>query len=190
MASLFVNIYRHYDPTVREEFSNRNCEYILHTDEALAYLAPYHRVLDMGCGTGWLVQRLRDEGHYADGITYQATEIVAAEERGVSGLTLGDLHALPWDDATFDGFVCWDALEHTVAPVHVLGEAYRVLRKGGCGVIFIPSYDKWTNMSYHVLCPLPGQMRHLCDLARFTVEKIIDLSDEALGQGLYFVTKD
>lgn len=49
-----------------------------------------------------------------------------------------DMHALPYDDATFDVLVHSDTLEHVPNPIHALQECRRVLKKGGALCFTVP----------------------------------------------------
>jgi SAM-dependent methyltransferase len=97
------------------------------------------RLLDVGCGTGWLAR------HFADytGIDGSAAAVAAAAERGRS-IVHGDVDApLPFRDAEFDGVVLKDLLEHVVDPVAVVGEVHRVLRPGGRVFASSPDAQRW-----------------------------------------------
>jgi SAM-dependent methyltransferase len=47
----------------------------------------------------------------------------------------GDAHALPYADESFDTVLCTNVLPYCLSPLQVLGECYRVLRKGGMLVV-------------------------------------------------------
>ena len=49
-----------------------------------------------------------------------------------------DMHALPYNDGTFDLVVHSDTLEHVPFPIHALAECRRVLRPGGALCFTVP----------------------------------------------------
>lgn len=49
-----------------------------------------------------------------------------------------DMHALPYDDKTFDVVIHSDTLEHIKNPVHALSECHRVLKPGGALCFTVP----------------------------------------------------
>lgn len=49
--------------------------------------------------------------------------------------TVGDAHALPFDDASFDFILCTEVLEHLHTPQKAIDEMNRVLRPGGTLVL-------------------------------------------------------
>lgn len=76
------------------------------------------RVLDLGCGRK-PYKRL-----------FPKCEWVGFDIREV-GEVIGDAHALPFEDATFDTVVCTDLLHLVATPFAVIAEAARVLKPGG-----------------------------------------------------------
>jgi SAM-dependent methyltransferase len=82
------------------------------------------RVLIVGCGDGGggtevLATEPRIELVEADVFLGQRVQVVA------------DGHRLPFPDSSFDGVVLQAVLEHVVAPMECVAEAYRVLRTDG-----------------------------------------------------------
>ena len=98
------------------------------------------RVLDVGCGTGWLADHL---GDYTG--TDRDPEAVAA------GRMLGrnivqvdfDRSPLPFEDASFDGTILKDVLEHVIEPGSLVREVHRVLRVGGRAFASAPDVQRW-----------------------------------------------
>lgn len=96
------------------------------------------RLLDAGCGPGWYVDALRAAGASVVGLDGDR-EALADRASPIPGLLQGDAARLPFADATFDGVVCSNLLEHAADTVGVVDELARVLRPGGWG------YLSWTN---------------------------------------------
>jgi SAM-dependent methyltransferase len=93
------------------------------------------RVLDVGAGTGWMAAHF-DDYTGVDG-SQDAVDEAQAAGRNV---LLADLReALPFPDATFDGVIAKDVLEHLPDPGAVVREIRRVLVPGG--VVFASSPD-------------------------------------------------
>jgi SAM-dependent methyltransferase len=105
---------------------------------------PGAKVLDVGCGTGWLAECFDD---YI-GIDGSEGMVTAAAEQG-RRVQLGDVDgALPFEDASFDGVVLKDLLEHVADPVAVVGEARRVLKPGGLAFASSPDAQRWVWNDY------------------------------------------
>ncbi len=92
------------------------------------------RVLDIGCGGGFLTNYLATLGHWVTGLDEAADSLeVAARHDGSGAVTYerGDALNLPYDDASFDVVCAMDFLEHVEDPERVVSEAARVLKPSG-----------------------------------------------------------
>lgn len=117
---------------------------------AKMYAGSTDRLLDVGAGAGTITVDLA--GIVAE---VTATEIgsegleltrstVAA--RGVTNIELrvADIHALPFDDATFDVTHAHQVLQHVADPVQALREMARVTRPGGIVAVRDSDYGGFT----------------------------------------------
>jgi SAM-dependent methyltransferase len=98
------------------------------------------RVLDVGCGRGFLLDAFRRRGWEPHGS--ELDERSAAFAREVLGLDVatGDLDRWPWPDGTFDAVSLWHVLEHLAEPERALDEARRGLRPGGVLLVGVPNF--------------------------------------------------
>jgi ArsR family transcriptional regulator len=92
-------------------------------------------VLDVGSGDGVLTALLAPRARSMTCLDRSATVLEAAAQRlaPLSNVRLreGDMHTLPFDDASFDQEQCFHVLTNAHDPARALGEAHRVLRPGG-----------------------------------------------------------
>lgn len=101
------------------------------------------RVLDIGCGAGFLANDLARRGH-------ELTALDAAEEALVVAAAhddtrrvrwaRGDATRLPFADASFEAACAMDLLEHVEDWSRVVAEAARVLAPGG--LFFFHTFDR------------------------------------------------
>ena len=99
---------------------------------------PGRRILDVGCGVGQYVRRLRELPAESYGIDIEAERV--SEGAGLTpGLMLASAEALPFGDATFDVILLNEVIEHVGDERGTLREAARVLRPGGHCVIYAPN---------------------------------------------------
>lgn len=92
------------------------------------------RVLDIGCGAGFLSNALARDGFEVVGIDASEASVVVArlhDETRKVHYDVGDAVALPYPVASFDAVAAMDFLEHVEDPAAVVAEAARVLRPGG-----------------------------------------------------------
>jgi 2-polyprenyl-6-hydroxyphenyl methylase / 3-demethylubiquinone-9 3-methyltransferase len=112
---------RHRNPWIAEQlaqaFGDRPC-----------------RVLDLGCGAGFLANDLAARGHDVVGVddTPENLEVARAHDpTGRARYVLGDVTRLDVPEASFDAAFALDLLEHVEDPERVIAEASRALAPGG-----------------------------------------------------------
>src|SRR5437867_4040454 len=92
-------------------------------------------ILDIGCGVGAFVRRLREFSTRVAGIDVDR-ERVTEGGKVVADLALAVGERLPFADGTFDIVLLHEVLEHVTDDQATLREACRVLRPGGRVVVF------------------------------------------------------
>jgi 2-polyprenyl-6-hydroxyphenyl methylase/3-demethylubiquinone-9 3-methyltransferase len=100
----------------------------------MAFGARPCRVLDVGCGAGFLSNDLALRGNEVTGIDIAADALAVAHAHDASGRVRyieGDALALPFEDRSFDVVCAMDLLEHVETPDCAIAEASRVLAAGG-----------------------------------------------------------
>lgn len=116
---------RHYSPGRTWEALTR----------ALVGLAVLGDVLDIGTGDGTVPELLAPAARRVVGLERSEKLVAAAADRLArfenAAIVLGDMHALPFEDATFDRALMLHVLQYTVDGPAALAEARRVLRPGG-----------------------------------------------------------
>jgi SAM-dependent methyltransferase len=127
---------RHH--AVNKPFSDGDCgTRLMQVGSILSLLPPPPlRVLDCGCGTGWLSWMLQKRGYDVVGIDVspRAIELALAHPMfpGPSPPTfeVGDVERMPFD-AEFDAVLFLDSLHHAVDEQAAIDRAYRSLKRGG-----------------------------------------------------------
>lgn len=92
------------------------------------------RVLDIGAGDRWVAGELPAGTQYV-ALDYPST---GRDLYGARPDVFADALALPFTDASFDGVVCLEVLEHVPDPAGVLREVARVLKPGAQAWLSIP----------------------------------------------------
>lgn len=98
---------------------NRRAEIV--SKECSIYLRRSRRILDLGCGTGHIAARVRQD--YKAEI--QGVDVARTHEADVP-FCLFDGNALPFPDGSFDTTLIIYVLHHSMNPAQLLAEAKRV----------------------------------------------------------------
>lgn len=163
--------WRHYNeqvPTIEEEFElwgayhqhRHEMRYDLVADEVRRYLPAGGYVLDVGCGSALVADRIRDidatyvgfdfGGHH---IEYAAKKYADITDRRLrTHFARGDAQLLPFSDGWADVVVLSEVIEHLLQPELAVWEIARVLKPGGVLVMT-------TNNASEV--PLRSPLSHL-----------------------------
>ena len=109
--------------------------------QIVAPLAPGYRVLEVGCGTGNVLQVLKDSCHdgtvigmdlFMEGLHY-------ARQRSTAPVVQGNIHQPPFN-TPFEIIGLFDVLEHLDNDRQVLQDLYRSLAPGGTLLLTVPAH--------------------------------------------------
>jgi ubiquinone/menaquinone biosynthesis C-methylase UbiE len=98
--------------------------------EVVQPLAEGRDVLEVGCGTGLLMERLRGRCVSLTGLDISPGMAARARKRG-HHVTVGSADSLPFEDESFDLVYSFKVLAHIEPIEKALAEISRVLRPGG-----------------------------------------------------------
>lgn len=100
-----------------------------------AQLAPGERVIDVGCGPGFVLASASAAGQLV-GVDVSEKMLETARERAQSARVVrAAVERLPFSDETFNLAYCRSALHHVLDPEAMLREMVRVVRSGGRVVV-------------------------------------------------------
>jgi ubiquinone/menaquinone biosynthesis C-methylase UbiE len=142
----FTKHYNEAVPTIEEEFDiwgeyhqhRHEMRYDLVAAEVRRHLPTGGAVLDVGCGSALVADRLLDlDAHYV-GIDfgghhtlYASKKLADADGRLRASIARGQGEALPFASGSFDVVVMSEVIEHLLRPELAVWEVARVLRPGG-----------------------------------------------------------
>ena len=99
---------------------------------------PYETLLDVGCGTGFLIDLMakRKPAKYC-GVDLSDEMIRVAKGKAIPGaeFVVGSAEKLPYPDETFDIVTCSQSFHHYPYPEKAMREALRVLKPGGLYIL-------------------------------------------------------
>lgn len=102
---------------------------------------PVERLVDVGPGTGALLEELRGLVPSAVGVESEPAARELARARGLD-IVEGTAAELPLADGSVDLVTAFDVLEHVPDDAAAAREFRRVLRPGGSAVVSVPAY-RW-----------------------------------------------
>jgi SAM-dependent methyltransferase len=166
-------------------------------DLFISWMAPHasSRVLDVACGSGRTTLRIAQKTSCAVvGVDAHAAAIAeahaAADELGLNARStfhrLDAATRLPFDDGTFDGLVCIDAVNHLPDRAAIFADWARVLKPGGVLVFTDPvvvtgpvtgeEFAIRSSIGFFLFVP-PGMDEALARAAGFDVTHVVDRTD-------------
>jgi SAM-dependent methyltransferase len=130
---------------IGKPFSDADCGlYLLRAGALFSLLPPPPaRVLDCGCGTGWLSYFLAQRGYEVVGTDVSADAIALARSHplfrdgNAPRFVVADTEALTFA-SEFDAVVFFDALHHATDETVALQSAFRALKAGGICIALEP----------------------------------------------------
>jgi 2-polyprenyl-3-methyl-5-hydroxy-6-metoxy-1,4-benzoquinol methylase len=103
---------------------------------------PPARVLDVGCGPGWLAQALQAQGHHVTGV--DVSEEADADQRMAKFVQADLEHGLPESvGGGFDVVIAADVIEHVRRPEILIAQMIDRLRSGGTLIASVPNIGHW-----------------------------------------------
>jgi sterol 24-C-methyltransferase len=162
------------------------------------------KVLDAGCGAGYVAIHLAEAGYRVHGIDVVNHHIVKARRnvktRGLEGkitVTNGDYHHLDaFADNSFDGVYTMETFVHATKPEIAAAEFFRVIRPGGSIAMYEYDHvdfstqpkevgDSWTAINKHAAMPAydrfqQGVLKGILEEVGFEDVEVKDLSENVL----------
>lgn len=143
--SAMAQTYNEREPHFRPE----NQQSVRKVLEAMSKATGRGKLLDLGCGTGFIINLAKDLYDTIDGvdITQAMLERVDTSSGNIT-LHNRPCENLPFADATFDAATAYSFLDHLADYSLVLKEAFRVLRPGGLMYAdLLPNKRFWDEVS-------------------------------------------
>ena len=121
-------------------------------DLELSFLERYAKdksVLEVGCGTGVLLERIGNFASSARGVDISDGMLERARQRGLD-VEFASATDLPFEDDSFDVVHSWDFLHHVPDVPKAISEISRVLRPGGRYMAVEPNLINPSILWYHI----------------------------------------
>lgn len=106
------------------------------------------RLLDVGCGAGHLLNRIRQLGWEVEGIDFDENAVEQAKKLYQLKAQTGDLKTIAYPNNSFDVITLKHVIEHIPEPVELLQECYRILKTGGRLIMTTPNIQSWGHQRF------------------------------------------
>lgn len=103
------------------------------------------RVLEIGCGNGERLYKLKKKGFDVEGVEIDQKAIDIAEQKYGFKIFSGDIRELNFPLQSFDFIIMNHVLEHVFDPISFLRECGRIVKKGGKIILTTPNFDSYTH---------------------------------------------
>lgn len=147
-------------------------------------------VLDIGCGGGLFLTRIREQGARVTGIELSDTRAHYARTKWGIDIIKRPIEDPFWDACagTFDVVTLWDVIEHVNWPIATLRAATRMLRPGGVLLIDTPCRDAFYHRFGQATYTLtrgrhPGLLRVMYSAQPFGHKQIFSRHELAFALG-------
>ena len=147
-------------------------------------------VLEIGCGTGDLLEELAARGCRVHGVDINPVSVRACRQKGLPA-TVGELDDLVFPADSFDTVILWHVVEHLPSPRAALEKIRRLLRPGGRLFLYCPNAGSYLaslfgacwyawQLPFHFYHFTPATMRRLAQQAGFSVVRLRTITPEYL----------
>ncbi len=174
-------------------------------EKVLVFVGSGKKVLEIGCATGYLSAKMKENGCSVIAVESQREAAEEAKRNGIN-VIVGDgeeLEGLGLEKNSFDVMLFADVLEHMKRPEEALRTVRELLKPGGYVVVSIPNIAYWTQRLKHLMGNWDYTKTGIMDethlrfytlkTARELLEKagyrIIEMDYTPWKPALYFLTK-
>lgn len=98
------------------------------------------KLLEVGCGSGYLLGRMKQLGWDVEGVDFDHEAVRLAREVGLV-VKCGKLEECAYPSSFFDAIYMGNLIEHVHDPIELLNECYRLLKPAGKLVIVTPNTE-------------------------------------------------
>jgi SAM-dependent methyltransferase len=142
------------------------------------------RMLDLGCGSGWFMSDMRDQGWETHGVEISSPAAELGRKTAALNIFSGTLEQAVFPPEFFDYVRSNHSFEHIARPKETLDEIHRVLKRGGKLLIGVPNEASLTSRVFGPywwyrgapVHPFTYSVKTLCELLkkqRFVIEKVV-----------------
>jgi len=134
---------------------------------------PKGKILDIGCGSGDFLLRMKEKGWDAYGVDTSKEACYLAREKLKEKVYNCELEQCCFPNNHFDIVTLWHVLEHVPNPNHMLKEINRILKSDGILILEVPNIGNLGFKLTKEYCFALDVPRHLYHFSPETLEDIL-----------------
>jgi SAM-dependent methyltransferase len=144
-AEVMAELYRESSFDYGDELEGIRATYGAALDRLASVAAGRNGLLDVGCGSGFVLELARDRGWQAVRGVEPSSDAIAKADPGVRSAIVQDvLREGLFDAESFDAVTLFQVLDHIPEPVDFLRECLRILRPGGAILALNHNVTAWS----------------------------------------------
>jgi 2-polyprenyl-3-methyl-5-hydroxy-6-metoxy-1,4-benzoquinol methylase len=131
-----------------------------------------NRILDVGCGEGWILELALKRGWEAYGTEFSSRAIEICERKGIK-MYAGVLKPESIKEKDFDIIVSSETIEHINNPKEEVKNIHQLLRKGGLFYITTPNFNSYLRKMMKDKYAIIKYPEHLSYYTTTTLNKLL-----------------
>ncbi|MFC1514721.1 class I SAM-dependent methyltransferase [Candidatus Omnitrophota bacterium] len=150
------------------------------------------RVLDIGCGSGVISQRIKENDFSAIGIDISTEALSKYYALGLKGVVADIESYIPVKSGSFDIIWMSEVIEHVKDYEHLILETYRALKSGGKLYVSAPNSAFFIYRLLYLFGRSPSELQHPHHVHFFSYRMLIEtfknrgfIIEKVFGQNIY-----
>ena len=131
------------------------------------------RLLDFGCGGGWMAARMKRCGWYVEGMDFSAFAACKVEQQFGIRVHVGTLPHPAIGPCSFDVINMGQVLEHVHSPHALIEAAAKALCPSGLLVVSVPNFEGWSRHTFGATFEGIDVPRHLLHFGPATLRRLL-----------------
>ncbi len=116
------------------------------------------KILEVGCATGFFVEKLCSEGFEAEGIEFNSAAVAKAQEKDLPVSSTDLITLVSTKPAAYDVVCSFQVLEHVPDPAAFISGCLALLKPKGRLVLCVPNNESFLKYQYNLLDMPPHHM--------------------------------
>jgi|SRR5687767_3013927 len=137
-------------------------------------LEPYrlsNKILDVGCGEGWILEIAKQRGWEVYGTEFSSRAFEICQKKGIK-MYQGKLEPGKMEEKEYDVIISSETIEHINNPQEEIANIFSLLRKGGLFYATTPNFNSYLRYILKSRYNIIEYPEHLCYYTRKTINRL------------------